>query len=247
MQSIEINSSNSKTDKDNVLRYRFTQSIKLDGYCKLASCHMWYNWKNITSDLLNNTYAIGRTDAKPGTNPKTVDLPDGSYSIKHLNEYIRWKLKTSGEGVDYDILQANIVSNRVTITLKGNLILYLSGGLNYLLGGTLDKTRSVKLEAPLNKNFDYVPKIENVTSVNINCNIVNNRYQTESKLLYQFTPSETYGSLIFLEPRSVWKQTRQAYETEIEIRLTDQDGKDLDIEDTMSFTIVIADEKFISN
>ena len=244
MQSIEINSSNSSTDKNNVLRYKFTQSIKLEGYCKLASCNMWYNWKNVRKDLQNHVYAVGRTDT-PDTNPRTVTIPDGSYSIKHLNEFIKWELKKAGEEVDYDILKANVVSNRVTVTLKDNLALFLGGGLNYMLGGTTSKHESVKLEAPLNKNFDHVPKIENVTSVNINCNIVNNRYQTESKLLYQFTPSVSYGSLIFLEPRSVWKQTRQAYENEIEIRLTDQDGMDLDIEDTMSFTVVIADENFI--
>ena len=40
-----------------------------------------------------------------------------------------------------------------------------------------------------NKNGDHVPEIEQVHSVLVHCNVVQNKHQQESKLLYTFVPT----------------------------------------------------------
>ena len=79
----------------------------------------------------------------------------------------------------------------------------------------------------------------------MHCNLVYNELQFESKLLYSFTPNVAYGSLIFLEPLELRRKMKDAVENEIEIYPTDQDGYNLQIEDDMSFTITLTNEKFV--
>ena len=48
---------------------------------------------------------------------------------------------------------------------------------------------------------DLVPKIEPVTAVLVHCNLVDNDYQRDSKLLYSFVPDKPFGSLLSVEPK----------------------------------------------
>ena len=53
------------------------------------------------------------------------------------------------------------------------------------------------------KNSDLVPKLESADLVLVHCNLVNNSYQQESKVLFTFVPNKKYGQLITVSPNSL--------------------------------------------
>ena len=62
-----------------------------------------------------------------------------------------------------------------------------------LLGST--KTKRTK-----DKNCENVPHLETVELVLIHCNLVNNNYQQNSRILYTFVPNKPFGSLLEISP-----------------------------------------------
>ena len=73
----------------------------------------------------NNTFRYKRT-----TDNKEFDviIPDGSYDVKDLNNYLRYVMKDNGDNPDdkgeYPIrLYANHIYQRVTVVTKNNYIL----------------------------------------------------------------------------------------------------------------------------
>ena len=52
------------------------------------------------------------------------------------------------------------------------------------------------------KNCENIPYLEIVKLVLIHCNIVNNNYQQNSRILYTFAPNKPFGSLLEISPSS---------------------------------------------
>ena len=50
------------------------------------------------------------------------------------------------------------------------------------------------------KNGENVPYSEIVELVLIHCNLVNNNYQQNSRMLYTFVPNKPFGSLLKMSP-----------------------------------------------
>ena len=50
------------------------------------------------------------------------------------------------------------------------------------------------------KNGENVPHLEVVEVVLIHCNIVDNSYQQDSRILYTFVPNKPFGSLLEISP-----------------------------------------------
>ena len=50
------------------------------------------------------------------------------------------------------------------------------------------------------KNGENVPRLEVVELVLIHCNLANNDYQQDSRILYAFVPNKTFGSLLEISP-----------------------------------------------
>ena len=91
---------------------------------------------------------------------------------------------------------------------------------------------------PMTKYLENPLIIEIVEKVNIHRNLVNNKIQTESKLLYSLTPRSSIGRLE--SPKiyfPIWKTTRSTTINEIRGRLTNQRNESLDFEDNWSVTI----------
>ena len=62
-----------------------------------------------------------------------------------------------------------------------------------LLGNTESKITK-------DKNDDNVPHLEIVELVFIHCNLVNNNYQKNSRILYTFVPDKPFGGLLEISP-----------------------------------------------
>ena len=63
--------------------------------------------------------------------------------------------------------------------------------------------RSTKDITDADKNSENVPRLENVEVVLVHCNLVNNRYQQASRVLFTFIPTKQYGQLISISLKSL--------------------------------------------
>ena len=69
----------------------------------------------------------------------------------------------------------------------------------------------------------------------MHCNLVENDYLQNSKLLYEFVPDKKFGKLIsVVPPVFIQYKTSEALFDYIEIWFTDQNNKSLQIEDKVS-------------
>ena len=102
-----------------------------------------------------------------------------------------------------------------------------------LLGSTESKITK-------NKNGENVPHLEIVELVLVHCNLVNNDYQQDSRILYTFVPNKTFGSLFEISPTNhVFLKTFNSGFQEINIWFTDQTSKPLEVEDRINVTLII--------
>ena len=59
---------------------------------------------------------------------------------------------------------------------------------------------STDIKITKDKNDENVPLLEVVELVLLHCNIVNNDYQQDSRILYTFVPNKAFGSLLKISP-----------------------------------------------
>ena len=74
----------------------------------------------------------------------------------------------------------------------------------------------------------------------VHCNIVNNDYQQDSRVLYTFVSNKPFGSLLEISPTNhIFSKTFNSEYDEIKIWFTDQKSKPLEIDDRINLTLVI--------
>ena len=72
----------------------------------------------------------------------------------------------------------------------------------------------------------------------VHCNIVNNNYQQDSRVLYKFIPDELFGQLLDISPKNViFLKIFNSEFSYIEVWFNDKNCKPL--EDKISITLVI--------
>ena len=62
--------------------------------------------------------------------------------------------------------------------------------------------RSAKSKITKKENGENVPNLAITEVVLIYCNIVNNNYQRNSRVLYTFAPNKSFGKLLDISPKS---------------------------------------------
>ena len=91
-----------------------------------------------------------------------------------------------------------------------------------------------------NKNGENVPHLEVVELVLVHCNLVNNDYQQDSRILYTFVPNKTFGSLLEISPTNhVFLKIFNSEFQEFKIWFTDQTSTPLEVEDRINVTLII--------
>ena len=88
MDTIFMNSENSKTSELHVLILKLTDKLDLRRGAKiiaLSNVSIYYTWKNIKSPYNINKFKI----FAPTWNDK-FELPDGSYSISNIQDYFEY-------------------------------------------------------------------------------------------------------------------------------------------------------------
>ena len=234
METFFMNTKNSKTSEPHRLKYNLIDKLDLKNPNKnmaLASLSIYYTWKNVKSIYNNNKFKI----SAPTWND-TFDLPDGSYNVPAIQNYIKYIIKkheTIAETAPI-LIYANKISNRIVFKIKtGNKLELLSKETMKLLGSTKDTIDA-------DKNSENVPRLENVEVVLVHCNLVNNSYQQASRVLFTFVPNKQYGQLISISPNSlIFLKTMNTEFLEIEIWFTGQNNNSLEIEDNVSISLII--------
>ena len=90
------------------------------------------------------------------------------------------------------------------------------------------------------KNGENVPHLEDVEIVLIHCNIVDNSYQQNSRILYTFAPNKPFGSLLEISPPNhIFLKTFNSEFQEIKVWFTDQNNNPLEVEDKINITMII--------
>ena len=233
METFFMNSKNSKTNEPNRFKYDLIDKLDLKNPNKnmaLANLSIYYTWKNVKL-IYKTKFKI----SAPTWN-ETFDLPDGSYNISEIQDYIEYIIKkheTIGENAP-TLIYANTINNRIVFKIKtGYKLELLSKETMKLLGSTSSIIDS-------DKNSEKVPRLENVEVVLVHCNLVNNSYQQYSRVLFTFVPTKRYGQLISISPHSlVFLKTMNTEFSEIEVWFTDQNNNALEIEDNVNISLII--------
>ena len=100
---------------------------------------------------------------------KTADI----YKDKPVNPSIR--------------IWINKIENRITFKIK--TVYYLE----LLTSQTMELLGSTKSKITKNENGENVPNLELTEAALVHCNIVNNNYQRNLRLLYTFVPNKSFG------------------------------------------------------
>ena len=102
-----------------------------------------------------------------------------------------------------------------------------------LLGSIESKTNE-------DKNSENLPHLEITEVVLVHCNLVNNDYQQDSRVLYTLVPNKLFDSLLEISPRNhIFLKTFSSEFQEIKVCFTDQYSKSLEVEDKISLTLII--------
>ena len=99
---------------------------------------------------------------------------------------------------------------------------------------------SSKSKITKDENGEDVPNLEVVKVVLVHCNLVNNDYQQESRILYTFVPNKSFGSLLEISPKNhVFLKTFNSEFREIKVWFTDQKRRPLEVEDKINVNLII--------
>ena len=94
---------------------------------------------------------------------------------------------------------------------------------------------STKSQLNKDKNGENVPHLEITEVVLIHCNIVNNDYQQDSRVLYTFVPNKSFGQLLDISLKHfIYLKTFNSEFSCIEVWFTDQISKLLENEDEIN-------------
>ena len=98
----------------------------------------------------------------------------------------------------------------------------------------------LKVKKTKDGNGENVPHLEITEVVFVHCNIVNNDYQQDSRVLCAFILNKTFCQLLHISPKnSIFLKTFNSVFSYIEVWFTDQNSKPLEIEDKINITLVI--------
>ena len=147
--------------------------------------------ENIKSSYTSNKFKI----SAPTWNDK-FEFPDGLYSVSNIQDYFEYILEKHGENIDKPSVKIfiNKIQNTITFKIKNRHSLeLLTPKTMILLGSTENKI-------PKDKSGENVPHLEITEVVLVHCNIVNNDYQQDSRVLHTFVPNTLLSGLPQISP-----------------------------------------------
>ena len=154
MDTIFMNSENSRTSEYHVLVLKLTNTLHLRRGRKtvaLSNLSMYYTLKSIKSSWNNNKFKI----SAPTWNEE-YELPDGSYSISDIQDNLEYILKKYRESVDNPSIRiyVNKIENRTDFKIKNGYYLEL------LTPETMKLLGNAESKITKDENGENVPCLE---------------------------------------------------------------------------------------
>ena len=113
----------------------------------------------------------------------------------------------------------NKIENRTIFNIKNGYYLEL------LTPETMKLLGSTEIKITKDKNGENVPHLEIVEFVLVHCNLVNNDYQPDSRILYTFVPNKPFGCFLEISPTNhIFLKTFNSEFQVIKIWFTDQNS-----------------------
>ena len=174
-----------KTFKPHILKLKFTSKINLrldEKVIVSSNLGIYYTWRNIKSSCNNNKFKMSAH-----TWNDEFEQPDGSYSVSDIQDYFKYILKKHGENTNKPSVQiyVNKIENRITFKIKDGYTLGL------LTPETMKLLASTKNKISEDKNGENFSHLEITEEVLVHCNMVNNDYLQDSRVLYTFIPNKS--------------------------------------------------------
>ena len=94
-------------------------------------------------------------------------------------------------------MYVNKKGNRITLKIKTGHYLELS------TPETMKLLKNTENKITKNKNGTGLPHLEVTQVILVHCNIVNNDYQQDSRVLHTLSPNKSFGSLLEISPKSI--------------------------------------------
>ena len=113
------------------------------------------------------------------------------FNIRYSRLFL-YTSKKHNENVDNPSVRiyVNKIENRITFKIKN--VYYLE----ILTPETMKLHESTESKITKDKNGENVPLLEIIELVVVHWSLVNNDYQQDSKILYEFVPNKPFGSLL---------------------------------------------------
>lgn len=216
------------SDTNTRIRTRFNPLIQLDRSKKyemaLVNLETYYSFPNI--DSTNNNF---RFSPDSGTTWIGIDIPEGSYEITDINDYIQRIMKANGH---YDY-----TNNQYHISIQPNnnmLKAVLDIGKNYKVDFT--QANSIRTVLGFNskiysEGYNESENIVNILSVNslrVTSDVIGSSYTNGSteNIIYSFFPNVAPGYKIVQEPLNlIYLPITLQTISKMETKLVDQNGK----------------------
>ena len=132
--------------------------------------------------------------------------------------------KKHGESVGNPSVQiyVNKIENRVTFKIKNGY------SLEILTSETMELLGSTEKKVTKDKTSENVPYLEITEVILVHCDIVNNDYQQDLRVLYTCVPNKLFGSLLKISPTNhIFLKTFNSEYDDIEVWLTDENSQPL--------------------
>ena len=128
----------------------------------------------------------------------------------------------------------NRIENRITFKIKtGYYLELLTPEMMKLLGSTKSKITK-------DENVENVPHLGITEVVLIHCNIVNNNYEHDLRVLYTFIPNKLFSQLLDISLKNfISLKTFNSKFSYTEVCFTNQNSKPLKINDKINITLII--------
>ena len=188
MDTLFMNSENSNTSDPHRLNISDKINLQIsDKYVALSNLSIYYTWKDIKKSNKCNKFNISAP-----TGNKDFELPDGSYFVSNIQDYFKYISKKHGTVTDNRTITmyVNKIENRITFKIKAGYHLEL------LTPETMKLLGSTKSNITKDKNGENVSHLKITKVVLVHCNIVNNDYQQDSRVLYTFGRNKSFGQLL---------------------------------------------------
>ena len=229
-----MTSENRRSSKYHILVLELTDKLDIKRgqiSAALSNLSIYYTWKNIKGSYYNNKFKISAP-----TWSDEFELPDRSYSVSDIQDYFEYILKKLGETVDDPSIRmyVNKIENRISFKIKNGYYLEL------LTPETIKLLGSTESKVTRDMNGREVPHLEVIELVLVHCNLVNNDYQQDSRILYTVVPNKPFGSLLQISSTNhIFLQTFNSEFQETKVWFTDETSKPLEVEDKINLTLII--------